>query len=1097
MRSFLTLVIVGLAFGVVGCGDDSPPPGDSSVDGGDAGDGGPDGGTDGGTNPGRLRPAVPPTITECSTPAPPATGTCTTTPGSEAILITADVLTPGEVLRGGQVLVDGSGGIVCVDCDCAGAAAAAGATQVVCPDAVVSPGLINAHDHVGWLGGDPYMPTDERFEHRHDWRTGARGHSEVASRRGTGDQEWGELRQVLAGGTSVNGSGSVSGFLRNLDRGSGQEGLGQPEVNYETFPLGDSRGTLAAMGCSGYRGGDEAADIADDDAYTPHVAEGIDHEARNEFLCLRDGDADLVQPNSAFIHGVGLLPQDIGEMAADGAMLIWSPRTNVTLYGDTARVTEYDNIGVPIALGTDWVLTGSMNMLRELRCADELNAFYFNEYFNDEELWLMATRNAAEAMAMDDAIGVLQTGHVADLAIYATRGTRADHRAVLEAEPADVVLVVRGGEVLYGDAAVVGAMETGCDDLDVCGTGKQVCAMREIGMSFSALNAANGMSYPLFFCGGEPTDEPSCVPSRNGMGSFPDPEVAGSNAYSGMLTMSDADGDGIEAAGDNCPDVFNPIRPLDDGQQADFDEDGTGDACDPCPLDTGLSGCAPPDPTDRDRDGRPNDMDNCPDTPNPMQEDRDMDDKGDMCDACPDDPNPGAAACPSTVYLVRDGTVPAGTPVSLEGLVVTAIASRGFYAQQLEGTPDYAGVDNSGIFLYVGDTPMVNRGDVIDVSSASAAEFGGADQLEDPTVVVTASGMEPSPQLVLPADVATGGSRADALYGVLIRIEDVTVTSANPDGMDDFGEYEVDGLRVDDEMYLTEPDPVLGDDFTAIVGPLSFSFDNSKLRPRDAADVIPASLRLIPREVSVSPGGTFTLTALVPVAPATDASIPLLFAPGSLITGPLSITVPAGSNSGTASFTASTMEMTGDVTATYMFEMATSIITIADATGALVISEYIEGSSLDKALELTAFAPFDLTGCELRLYSNGRDTPSSTDMLSGSLAAGESFVICNGGISDAGACDETSGSVNHNGNDAYEIVCGGVLIDSFGQVGFDPGSSWSAGGVDSANMVLRRKCSSSADTDSSDVFDPSVDWDGFALTPAPLPFGDLGTYTCP
>ena len=47
---------------------------------------------------------------------------------------------------------------------------------------------------------------------------------------------------------------------------------------------------------------------------------------------------------------------------------------------------------------------------------------------------------------------------------------------------------------------------------------------------------------------------------------------------------SDSDGDGIPDATDNCPTVFNPIRPIDNGGQADFDGDGVGDACDPCPL---------------------------------------------------------------------------------------------------------------------------------------------------------------------------------------------------------------------------------------------------------------------------------------------------------------------------------------------------------------------------------------------------------------------------------------------------------------------------------------------------------------------------------
>ena len=82
---------------------------------------------------------------------PLADGVCEVTAGSGSILITGDVLTPGEVFRGGQVLVDEGGMIACVGCDCSGPGA--GATTVVCPDGVVSPGLINGHDHITFGNG--------------------------------------------------------------------------------------------------------------------------------------------------------------------------------------------------------------------------------------------------------------------------------------------------------------------------------------------------------------------------------------------------------------------------------------------------------------------------------------------------------------------------------------------------------------------------------------------------------------------------------------------------------------------------------------------------------------------------------------------------------------------------------------------------------------------------------------------------------------------------------------------------------------------------------------------------------------------------------
>src|SRR5207244_62549 len=99
-----------------------------------------------------------------------------------------------------------------------------------------------------------------------------------------------------------------------------------------------------------------------------------------------------------------------------------------------------------------------------------------------------------------------------DVAIF-DGSKRADHRAVIAAEPADVALVMRAGVPLYGDAALVSALAAGCDPVDICGVPKAVCAKSEVGKSYAVLAAANGSSYPAFFCG-TPKNEPTCAPSR-------------------------------------------------------------------------------------------------------------------------------------------------------------------------------------------------------------------------------------------------------------------------------------------------------------------------------------------------------------------------------------------------------------------------------------------------------------------------------------------------------------------------------------------------------------------------------------------------------
>jgi cytosine/adenosine deaminase-related metal-dependent hydrolase len=69
-------------------------------------------------------------------------------------------------------------------------------------------------------------------------------------------------------------------------------------------------------------------------------------------------------------------------------------------------VTVAARTGTRIALGTDWMPTGSMNMQRELQCADYLNSNYYGGFFSDRELWRMVTLYGAEVAAVDDVVGL-------------------------------------------------------------------------------------------------------------------------------------------------------------------------------------------------------------------------------------------------------------------------------------------------------------------------------------------------------------------------------------------------------------------------------------------------------------------------------------------------------------------------------------------------------------------------------------------------------------------------------------------------------------------------------------------------------------------
>ena len=162
----------------------------------------------------------------------------------------------------------------------------------------------------------------------------------------------------------------------------------------------------------------------------------------------------------------------------------------------------------------------------------------------------------------------------------------------------------------------------------------------------------------------------------------------------------------------------------------------------------------------------------------------------------------------------------------------------------------------------------------------------------------------------------------------------------------------------------------------------------------------------------------------------------------------------------------------------------------------LLISEYVEGSSFNKALEIYngTNASIDLSAYNLRQFSNGNPTTASINLtLSGTLAPGEVHIVADGQAApEVLAVADQTVSGAWNGDDALVLSRGEVVVDSLGQQGFDPGTEWGTGLVSTADNTLRRKADvCEGDTTPTDAFDPAVQWDGFATNT----FDGLGTHT--
>jgi large repetitive protein len=125
----------------------------------------------------------PPPVTEqCNTNlVKPAGGTVCemTKTGNTARVIRGRVVGTDKIYEGGEILVDGQGIIQCLGCDCSQNSAYGAATVVTCAEGVVTPALINTHDHITFAQNSPKVHT-AKYDHRHEWRKGLNGKPKIS-----------------------------------------------------------------------------------------------------------------------------------------------------------------------------------------------------------------------------------------------------------------------------------------------------------------------------------------------------------------------------------------------------------------------------------------------------------------------------------------------------------------------------------------------------------------------------------------------------------------------------------------------------------------------------------------------------------------------------------------------------------------------------------------------------------------------------------------------------------------------------------------------------------------------------------------------------
>jgi 5-methylthioadenosine/S-adenosylhomocysteine deaminase len=357
------------------------------------------------------------------------------------------VITPEGAWSRGYVVVDGA---VIADVQ----RTKPSGVDVVETGGVILPGMIDLHGHPEFNVFAAWEPP-KLFSNRYAWRASDVYHQLVRDPQDVlltevpahTELRYAEVRALVGGVTAIQGA---SGLTRSPDT--------EPLVrNVDLWIFGQHR--ARSMIDLPYETGRDfprlnkiLADIGtgDIDAFYLHLCEGLRGDSRSAGEFERFVKLNVATPSTVVIHGSALSADQIHQLADAGCKLVWSPQSNLRLYGETTLAAEAIRANMPVALGADWLPSGSTSLLAEMKVARRELALQGLD-IAPAELVHMVTAGAAEIAGLGAFLGALAPDRPADLLVL-ERHQSDPYENVCEADPSWVELVVIGGDVTYGRA---------------------------------------------------------------------------------------------------------------------------------------------------------------------------------------------------------------------------------------------------------------------------------------------------------------------------------------------------------------------------------------------------------------------------------------------------------------------------------------------------------------------------------------------------------------------------------------------------------------------------------------------------------------------
>ncbi|MBI4428023.1 MAG: amidohydrolase family protein [Ignavibacteriales bacterium] len=304
-------------------------------------------------------------------------------------------------------------------------------TEIDCSRYLIFPGLINSHDHLEFnlfprLGEPPYRNAYEWGNDLHRrWKPAIEAVQKIPLKQRLW---WGSWKNLFSGVTTVVHHNQYYSKFR------------------ARYPLSVLRDYSFAHSLQ-FDSNIHAA-LKKRRKGTPfiiHLAEGIDKTAQEEVSALQNlGGLD---ERTIAVHCVGLKRGDVETIREKKASVVWCPSSNMYLFGKTARIQELLQ-GVPVAIGTDSTLTGSVTLFDELRLAKT------ESRLSPQQLFKLVTDAPRNIFNLPFHAGRIIGRGVADLFLISANG-KDPYESLLQAEPSDIALLFQKGQVRIFESQLI------------------------------------------------------------------------------------------------------------------------------------------------------------------------------------------------------------------------------------------------------------------------------------------------------------------------------------------------------------------------------------------------------------------------------------------------------------------------------------------------------------------------------------------------------------------------------------------------------------------------------------------------------------------